>query len=108
MYWKPFILGFVDDPYSRNVWVVLLIGAIGFGLCYFRYKLAWAILPIILLTSFYFLLGLLEPTNYNHISTLVPTLIPRAILLILISMVLPIVGAFLNWRKSKINRIELK
>lgn len=107
MKWHPIFLGIIDDHYSNNFWILPLLSIIGFLLCCYHYKLAWIVIPIVSVVSAIFLTGFLEPENYNHIQSLSHN-IPRIITFIIISFILPFIGTFLSWRKSKTNQTNLR
>jgi hypothetical protein len=106
MKWNPIFLGIIDDTYTNSLWILPLISVIGFLFCFYRYKLAWIIIPIVSLVSAVFLIGFLEPQNYTHIQSLSNNM-PRNIATIIISFILPFIGTFLNLRKSKIKQTNL-
>ncbi len=100
MKWNPILLGIIDDPYSNHLWILPLISLFGLLLCYYRYKSAWVVIPIVSLVSAIFLIGFLEPQNYNHIQSLSHNM-PRIIASIIVLFILPFIGTYFGWRKSK-------
>lgn len=106
MKWNPIILGIVDDPFSNNFWILPLLSIFSLLVCYYRYKLAWIILPIVIVVFSIFLIGFLEPQNYNHIQFLTHSM-PQKIASIIVLLMLPFIGTFFGWRKSKLNQITL-
>jgi uncharacterized membrane protein len=106
MKWNPILLGIIDDPFSNNFWIMSLILIVGLLLCYYRYKLAVIVLPTIAVISAIFLIGFLEPQNYNHIQFLSHSM-PRIITSIIILFILPFIGTYLGWRKSKTKQNNL-
>lgn len=106
MIWNPIILGIIEDPFSTNFWIIVPITVVGFFLCYFRYKLTWIVLPIVMLVCGIFLAGFLEIGNYNHISELSPGLIPKAVFGMIVSITVTIAGAFFGWRRHQ--KVNLK
>lgn len=106
MNWNPIILGIIEDPFSNNFWILPLVSIIGFLLCCYRYKLAWAVIPIVSVIAMVFLIGFLEPQNYNHIQSLSHAM-PRIITFIAISFILPFIGTFWSWHKSRIKQTNL-
>jgi len=106
MKWNPIILGIIEDAYSNNFWILPLLSIIGFLLCFYRYKLAWIVIPIVSVVSAIFLMGFLERQNYNHITSLSHSM-PRIITFIAISFILPVTGTYFSWRKSKTKQENL-
>lgn len=100
MIWNPIILGIIDDPYSNNIWVLPVIAVFGTLLCFYRYKLAWVVIPIVSIIAVIFLAGFLEPQNYQHIQSLSHTM-PRILTSIAVFTILPIIGTYLSWRRTK-------
>ena len=107
MKWNPFILGMLGDPYTSNILIFPLLGIVGFLLCYFKYKLAWLVIPINSIVCAVFLNYFFTPENYLHISLLAPKLIPVSVIWMCFSVISPLVGAVLNKRKSKIRLVNL-
>ena len=105
MKWTPVLLGMLDSPFTSHTWIFIPLGIVGFLICYFKYKLAWAILPIIALICAMFLIYFYQ--DYRHITGLAPRLIPTAILMMIFSIVFPLIGTFLSWQKSKTKKTKL-
>jgi len=106
MIWNPILLGIIDDPYSNNLWMLPLISIVGSLLCFYRYKSAWIVIPIVSVVAVIFLAGFLEPENYQHITSLSHSM-PRILTSIVVFLALPFVGTYLSWRRTKNRRATL-
>lgn len=104
---NPIILGMLGDFYTSNTWVFIPLGIIGLLLCWFRYKLAWLVVPVNLMICVIFLAYFFDPQNYLHITRLAPKLIPVSIFWMLFSIIAPLIGTHFSWRKSKTRQANL-
>ena len=53
--------GMLDDPYIDRVWLLLVLSLVGSLICFYRYKVGYAIIPLIGIVSAIFLRHFLEP-----------------------------------------------
>lgn len=70
----------------------IVIGIFGYGLCYFRYQLAYWVVPAVLLVAITFLINTL-PDNLPPLQKLAPLTWVRIGLSIFLAIVLPVAGA---------------
>ena len=96
--------GVLDDPYMDYVWLLLLCSLIGSLICFYRYKIGYAIVLIIGIASAIFLRHFLERDTYRAITTLSDAM-PRLIVLTIGSVVLPIVAMYFGWRRLRNKRV---
>lgn len=100
MNWQLILLGFIDDPYTNHLWLLVLIAMVGTILCFYRYKTGWLIIPIVSVISLIFLRGFLEPENYQHITSLSHAM-PRILTMIVSCFVAPIAGTYFGLQKHR-------
>jgi hypothetical protein len=84
------------DFFYLNLWMFIVIGVLGYGLCYFRYQLAYWVVPGVLLVAITFLINTL-PDNLPPLKTLTPLTWIRIGVSIFIAVVLPIAGALADY-----------
>ena len=98
--------GMLDDPYIDRVWILLLLSLVGSVLSFYRYKLAYAIVPIVGIVSAIFLRHFLEADTYRQITTLSDSM-PRLVVVTIGSFVSPIVATYFGWRRWRNKREAL-
>jgi hypothetical protein len=96
----------LDDPYVDRVWVVLVVSLAGSILCFYRYKLAWLIIPIVSIVAGIFLVHFLEPDNYGRIVVFSNSM-PWLLAITIGSFILPVVATYLSWRRISKRRVTL-
>lgn len=102
MIWNPIFLGIIESSFINNFWIIIPITIVGTLLCFYRYKFARIVLPVIFIVCGIFLAGFLELHNYlNNIANSKSFVLSRIIFAMFISVLLPAVGAFLGWQRHQ-------
>lgn len=102
MQWNPIILGIIENWYVLNMWMFFPLGIIGFLFCYFNYKTAWIVLPVVLVICIIFSINIFASQDSLYNSMLDTTINLKAILWMGFSLTMTFIGIFINWRKQKI------
>jgi hypothetical protein len=93
------------DFFDLNLWMFIVIGIFGYGLCYFRYQLAYWVVPAILLVAITFLINTL-PDNLPPLHNLAPLTWVRIGLSIFLAIVLPVAGALADHESQKAKKAK--
>lgn len=91
------------DFFHLNLWMLIVFGILGYALCYFRYKLAYWVMPGVLLVCIAFVFGVL-PGNLPVLRGLEPLTWVRIGFSIFIAIVLPVAGALADYENRKPRR----
>ncbi len=90
-----------ESPIWGMILVYLIVGLIGFAICYIHRYFVFAVMPLFLCLAYFMFLNL--PLSY-----LAPTERRIGYFLILIDFLAVVFGALLSWRKHKVERANLK
>ena len=91
------------DFFDLNLWMFIVIGILGYGLCYFRYKLSYWVVPAVLLVCIAFVINVL-PANLPELHALEPLTWVRIGLSIFLAVVLPIAGGLADYDRGRPKR----
>jgi len=98
--------GMLDDPYIDRVWILLALSLVASLLCFYRYKLGYAFIPIIGIVAAIFLWHFLKPETYRQITTLSGSM-PWLMVVTIGSLLLPFVATYFGWRRFHNKRAAL-
>ena len=96
----------MGDFFDLNLWMFIVIGVFGYGLCYFRYKLAYWVVPAVLLVCIAFVFNIL-PAHASMLHGLEPLSLIRIGLSICFAIVLPVAGALADCENRKPEKTDM-